>query len=142
MKPAVVSIFIVSMLSCIAAADTLPATAKLLPAETILFVNVEDFNRTERQFEKTSFYKLYKDPAMADFVADAKAKWREKLPQQSNKIVQAILDTEILPQGRAAAALITDEQNKEANEPVVLFITQWGEKLPKIAAYCPSHRKL
>jgi hypothetical protein len=121
------------MLSGIAAADALPATAKLLPAETILFVNVEDFNQTQRQFEKTSFYKLYKDPAMADFVADAKTKWREKLPQQSNKIVQAILDTEILPQGRAAAALITNEQNKEANEPAVLFITQWGEKLPKIA---------
>ncbi len=128
----VVGVLIVSMLSGIAAADTLPATAKLLPAETILLVNVEDFNQTQQQFEKTSFYKLYKDPAMADFLADAKAKWREKLPQQGNKIVQAILDAGVLPEGRAAVALVTDEQNKEANEPAVLFITQWGKQLPKI----------
>jgi hypothetical protein len=128
----VVSIFIVSMLSGVAAADTLPATAKLVPPETILLVNIEDFNQTQRQFEKTSFYRLYKDPAMAAFVADAKAKWREKLPQQSNKIVRAILDAEVLPEGRVAVALVTNEQSKEANEPVVLFITQWGKQLPKI----------
>ena len=128
----VVSVFVVSMLSGVAAAGALPATAKLLPVETILLVNVEDFNQTEQQFEKTSFYRLYKDPAMAAFVADAKAKWREKLPQQGNKIVQAILDAEVLPEGRVAVALVTDEQNKETNEPAVLFITQWGKQLPKI----------
>lgn len=128
----VVSIFIVSTLSGVAAADTLPATAKLVPPETILLVNVEDFNQTQRQFEKTSFYRLYKDPAMAAFVDDAKAKWREKLPQQNNKIVRAILDAEVLPEGRVAVALVTNEQSKEANEPIVLFITQWGKQLPKI----------
>jgi hypothetical protein len=128
----VVNIFIVSMLSGAAAADTLPETAKLLPPETILLVNVEDFNQTQQRFEKTSFYRLYKDPAMTAFVTDAKDKWREKSPQQSNKIVQAILDAGVLPEGRVAVALVTDEQNKEANEPIVLFITQWGKQLPKI----------
>ena len=128
----VVGIFIVSMLSGIAEADTSPATAKLLPAETILLVNVEDFNQTQRRFEKTSFYRLYKDPAMAAFVDDAKAKWREKLPQQGNKIVQAILDSEVLPEGRVAFALVANEQGKESNEPAVLFITQWGKQLSKI----------
>lgn len=126
-----VSIFVVLMLSGVAA-GALPATAKLIPPETILLVDVEDFNQTQQQFEKTSFYRLYKDLAMAGFVADAKAKWREKLPQQDNEIVRAILDAGVLPEGRAAVALVYNEQNKEANEPAVLFITQWGKQLPKI----------
>ncbi len=127
----VVIIFVVLMLSGVAV-GALPATAKLIPPETILLVDIEDFNQTQRQFEKTSLYKLYKDPAMAGFVADAEAKWRKKLPQQDNKIVQVILDAGVLPEGRAAVALVANEQSKEVNEPAVLFITQWGKHLPKI----------
>lgn len=127
----VVSIFVVFVLSSIAA-GVLPSPAKLVPAETVLLIDIEDFNQVQQQFEKTSLYKLYKDPAMADFIADAKAKGREKLPRQDNKIVQTIFDAKILPEGRVAFALVANEQSKEVNEPAVLFITQWGKHLPKI----------
>jgi hypothetical protein len=126
-----VSIFVVLILAGVAG-GTLPATAKLIPPETVLLIDVEDFNQTQQQFEKTSLYKLCKDPAMAGFVADAEAKWREKIPQQDNKIVRAILDAGVLPEGRAAVALVANEQSKEVNEPAVLFIIQWGKHLPKI----------
>jgi hypothetical protein len=125
------SIVVVSMLSSIAA-GVLPATAKLVPPETALLIDVGDFNQVRQQFEKTNFYKLYKDPAMANFVADAKAKWREKLPEKDSKILQTLVDAKILPEGRVAFALVADEQNKEMNEPAVLFITQWGRHLPRI----------
>jgi hypothetical protein len=127
----VVIIFVVLMLSSVAV-GALPATAKLIPPQTVLLVDIEDFNQTQRQFEKTSLYKLYKDPEMAGFVADAKAKWRKKFPQQDNEIVQVIFDAGLLPEGRAAVALVANEQSKEVNEPPVLFITQWGKHLPKI----------
>jgi len=57
-----------------AAAAVLPETAKLVPPETVLLVNINDFGQLKQQFEKTNLYNLYKDPAMAAFVDDAKAK--------------------------------------------------------------------
>ena len=127
----VIIIFVVCELPC-ARAAVLPKTAKLVPPETLLLVDVEDFSRLKAQFEKTNLYKLYKDPAMAAFVENFKAKWREKVRELDNKILEAIVDAEVLPQGRVAMALVLDEPGKEADEPLVLFISQWGETIDKI----------
>ncbi len=127
----VVTIFVVCASAC-AQAVVLPKTAKLVPLETLLLVDVDDFSRLKTQFEKTNLYKLYKDPAMAAFVENFKAKWREKMRELDNEILEAIVDADILPQGRVAIALVLDEPGKKADEPPVLFISQWGEKIDKI----------
>ena len=66
----------VSLLTSLANAATLPQTPKLLPQETILLLQTESFSELLMQFEKTAYYKLYKDPAMAAFVQNVKNKWR------------------------------------------------------------------
>jgi hypothetical protein len=110
----------------------LPGTAKLVPPETIVMVNIDNFSQLRAQFEKTSLYKLYKDPAMKAFVDDVKAKWQEKKQKSENELLRIIADANVWPQGRAAVALVLDERAKDANEPPVLFITQWGENIDKV----------
>ena len=116
-------------------AETLPETAGLLPPETILLVDIDNFNQFRTQFEKTNFYKLYKDPAMAAFVDDFKSKWREKIRQLDNEFIRVVADADALPQGRVAVAIVLDPptaETKDADEPPFLFITQWGQTIAKI----------
>jgi hypothetical protein len=120
-------------LSAPAWAKALPSTAKLVPPETIILVNIGNFQQLKTQFEKTNSYKLYKDPAMAAFADDARTKWHEKIQKlDDNNIFKAIFSTDLWPQGRVAAALVLDEQSKDFNEPPVVVITQWGEGVDKI----------
>ncbi|MEJ2702073.1 MAG: DUF3352 domain-containing protein [Sedimentisphaerales bacterium] len=114
-------------------AVTLPKTAKLVPPETIALVDIDDFSKVQTQFEKTSFYKLYTDPVMSPFVDDLKAKWKTKKKEEADDKIPGILrDLDVWPQGRIAIAFIYDEQAKDANEPPILFITQWGEQIGKV----------
>ncbi len=111
----------------------LPETAKLVPPETVLLVDIGNFSRLKAQFEKTSIYRLYKDPAMKAFVDDVKAKLQEKLNEADDDgFGKIIADAATLPQGRAAIALVLDERIENTNEPPVVFITQWGEKAGKV----------
>ncbi|MCX5635731.1 MAG: DUF3352 domain-containing protein [Planctomycetota bacterium] len=111
----------------------LASTAKLVPAETVVLIDVENFNQMKAQFEKTNLYKLYKDPAMAAFFADARAKCREKIQKlDGNNILKVLYDSDILPQGRVAMAVVLNQETKDANALPVLFITQWGENIDKI----------
>ena len=113
-------------------AGTLPRTAKLLPPETVLLVDVGNFSQFKSQFEKTDPYKLYKDPAMAAFTEDFKSKCREKAGKPDNEIIKTVVQDSVLPQGRLAFALVLNKQAVKADEPTALFITQWGEKITKI----------
>jgi hypothetical protein len=120
-------------ISASARAKALPGTAKLLPPETILLMNIDDFQQLKTQFEKTSLYRFYKDPAMAAFVDNAKTKWREKIQKlDDNDIFKTIFSVDVWPQGRVAAALVLSQQSKDFNEPQVVIITQWGEGIDKI----------
>lgn len=113
-------------------AEALQATAGLIPPETILLVDIDNFIQLKTQFEKTNFYKLYKDPAMAAFVEDFKTKWRDKIRQKDNEFITIFSDPNVLPQGKVALVLVLNEQTKDANEPPFLFISQWGENANKI----------
>jgi hypothetical protein len=120
-------------LSVSAGAEGLPRADKLLPPETILLMNIDNFQQLKTQFEKTILYKFYKDPAMAAFVDNAKTKWREKVQKlDDNSVFKAIFNTDIWPQGRVAVALVLDQQSKDFNEPPLVMITQWGEGIDKI----------
>ncbi|NQT01386.1 MAG: DUF3352 domain-containing protein [Planctomycetes bacterium] len=111
---------------------TLPDTAKLLPPETVLLIDVHDFSRLKQQFEKTDFYKLCKDPAMAAFIDDLKAKWRQKSQKRENEPLRLLADVDELPEGRVAFALLFNARTKDANEPSLLLVTQWGRNINKI----------
>jgi hypothetical protein len=113
-------------------AVTLEKTAKLVPPETILLADIDDFSKLKAQFEKTSFYKLYKDPAMAPFINEYKARWQEEKKKIEDEYFRIIADLDTLPQGRVAVAMVLNEQTIDANELPVLFISQWGRKIDKI----------
>jgi hypothetical protein len=120
-------------LSASARAKALPKTAKLVPPETVLLMNIDDFQQLKTRFEETSLYKFYKDPAMAAFVDNAKTKWREKTQKlDDNDVFKAIFSADVLPEGRVAVALVLDPQSKDFNEPPLVIITQWGEGIDKI----------
>jgi hypothetical protein len=127
-----VIVSVVSISSC-ACAGTLPKTAKLLPPETVLLLDIDNFAQLKAQFERTSGYKLYKDPAMRAFAENAKTKVREKIHKlDENDIFRTLFNTKLPPQARAAVALVVNEQTKDANAPPLVMITQWGPKIDKI----------
>ena len=63
-------------------AKILPGTAALIPPETVLLVDIENFSQLKQQFEQTKAYKLYKDASMKAFVEDFKGKLREKIEEK------------------------------------------------------------
>ena len=138
MKHAVRTMFAAVIISVVctspcAQAKVLPDTARLIPPETVLLVDVDNFDQLKTQFEKTNLYKFYKDPAMAAFVEAFKTKRREKIQKlDGNDILKAIVDADVLPRGRVAFALVLNKRAIDANEPLALFITQWGENSSKI----------
>jgi hypothetical protein len=120
-------------LSVSAWAEGVPRTDKLLPPETILLMNIDNFQQLKTQFEKTILYKFYTDPAMAAFVDNAKAKWREKVQKlDDNNVFKAIFNTDIWPQGKVAVAFVLNQQSKDFNDLPLVMITQWGEGIDKI----------
>jgi hypothetical protein len=108
--------------------STLSASAKLVPPETLVLVDVGDFSVLEEQFGKTNFHKLYKDPAMSAFVEDAKTKIREKVRKQDNKIAEAIVQSKLLPEGRLAVALVGKKPGESGDKGGFLLLSEWGER--------------
>jgi len=113
-------------------AAELPKTAKLVPPETVLLVNVEDFGQLKTMFEKTSLFRLYKDPAMKAFIEDFKTKWQEKVRESDNELAGIVKDAATLPKGRAAIAVVLDAKTEDAKQPPVVLITEWGDKAGQI----------
>jgi len=130
-----VVVFAASVILCASGsleAKQLAKTAHLVPAETALLVDIDDFGLVRRQFEKTSIYGLWKEPAMSGFVEKFRSKWRERLAGEQDDLLARILGLEILPSGRLAFALVLSEAVKDADEPPVLVISQWAGEVEKI----------
>ncbi len=125
-------LILIAALTPTAKANPLPKTEKLLPTETILLVNAADFTKLKGQFQQTNLYKLYKDPAMAEFIDDAKEKWLNKIKQKQNKILTTIFEDKILPQGRISFALVHNKKAEKESEPMAFFLIQWGGEIDKI----------
>lgn len=111
-----------------AEAAVLPKTAELVPTETIVLVDISDFNQLRTKFDKTSIYKFYKDPAMAAFVGNLSGKIREKMAAQAGSItgLKGMLDTNGLPEGRLSFALVLPANASLEREPSFLLVCQWG----------------
>ena len=110
----------------------LPKTAKLLPPDTALVVNIENFSQLKGQFEKTDLFKLYKDPSMAAFVDNFKKNFQEKMKEEEGELAQIISEAATLPEGRAAFALVLNDKVIDADEPPVLLIAEWGAKAVQV----------
>ncbi|MHC4533701.1 MAG: DUF3352 domain-containing protein [Planctomycetota bacterium] len=123
---------LVLLCSAPARALTLPKTAKLLPPETVLLVEVQNMSRLNQQFEGTNFYKLYKDPVMAPFFDDLKSKWRNNSLMQGKKSLGLLAGIDDLPEGRVALAAVYNERLKDAKDPPILLLIQWGRNINKI----------
>lgn len=50
-------------------ADATKRVTSLLPADTLVFVHVPDFNRALTDWRETDIYKLWREPAVQDFLA-------------------------------------------------------------------------
>ena len=119
-------------ISC-AQATELPNAAKLVPPNTVLLIEIDDVSKLKSQFEKTSFYGLYKDPAMKAFFENTKAKWQEHIDKlDGNNILRTFANCGALPQGKAALAFVYDEKTPDSNNAPLLIITQWGSEIEKI----------
>ena len=123
---------LVLLCSCLSGrAANFPGAAELLPAETVVFAEASDFTQLTEQFKKTNYYKLYKDPAMAPFIEDLKAKLAEGVKKSKDELVKAVLGMDALPSGRVAVALLPGPGQGFA-EPHVLTIIEWGEAKAKV----------
>ncbi len=88
------------------------AVAGLLPRETILFVHFPDFNRTRDQWRDSDIYKLYREPAVQDFLHRPLTK---------------------LPQHQAASETLR-EIEKLAPKDAFIGVTSVEDNHPKILA--------
>jgi len=105
----------------------LPKTAQLVGTDTVLLVDISDFNQFRTKFEKCSVYKLYNDPAMSAFAKNFTAKVREKIEGDKDSFVKGILDANVMPEGRLAFVMTAGQQ-----EMSPMLISQWGRNVGKI----------
>jgi hypothetical protein len=127
-KTAFLVLVICSTLMGIAAKGAvLPKTAELVGADTVLLVDIGDFNQLKTKFEKTGFGKLYNDPAMSAFVKNFTSKVREKIEGDNDSFIKGILDANVMPQGRMAFVLAAKQQ-----EMSLAIISQWGRNTDRI----------
>ena len=128
---------------CIAAgAAGLPDVQKIIPADTIFLISAPDFNSLQAGWEKTSYYKFYKDPAMAGFVNDLRDKWTRKIfsDVDSKEFADLIKDINSLPSGKVAFAAIAGEKAKQGKGDVeALAIIQWGSQIAKVKTAVEKH---
>ena len=106
---------------------TLPKTAELVGVDTVLLVDISDFNQFRNKLEKTSIYKLYNDPAMSAFAKNFTGKVREKIEGDKDSFVKGILDANVMPEGRLAFVMTAGQQ-----EMSMALISQWGRNVGKI----------
>jgi hypothetical protein len=129
-----ICVFFAMVSFAVAEAVVLPKTSQLVPAETIVLVDIGDFNQLRAKFEKSFIYKFCKDPAMAAFIDSFTGKLREKLAGPDNSIIglKSVLDTNGLPQGKVAIAFVMRENAEAEQEASILLICQWGVNVDRI----------
>ncbi|MBN2139142.1 MAG: DUF3352 domain-containing protein [Sedimentisphaerales bacterium] len=111
-------------------AAELPPTPALLPPDTLLSVDIADFTKLADQFSKTSYCKLYKDPAMAPFIDDLKDQLDRKMAESKDELLAMLIDADILPAGRVIFAMLPNTAAADA-EPNFLLAAEWGKNAQK-----------
>jgi hypothetical protein len=127
-------IILLTVLYPSAQAINLPPSAKLLPPETVIVVDVPVFDKLNENFKKTDLYKLYKDPLMAPFIEEVKGKWQKVVKElDDNDFLRGLIKEELYPNGRLAFAFVDSKDvGIDSTEPPVTFIGQWGAEITKV----------
>jgi hypothetical protein len=119
------------VLFCSLGIAAIPETGKLVPKETMALININNFNKSKANFEKTNLFELYKDPSMKAFVEDAKEKLRQKAREKKSNILESLMESEIVPEGRVFFALVLSEKAQAEHEPQALFLIQFGSGIER-----------
>lgn len=131
-RKTVVTALIVPLLLVLNASALAPPE-QIFPAETAVFVKIPNFQTCRQQLEKTSFYKLYTDPAMAEFTEHLEAKLKEKIKSAEDEFSKIILETDVRPTGPVSAAFLTGEKFVLTGEQAgFLIISSWGPHLEEV----------
>lgn len=111
----------------------LPDSAKLLPAETLFMLSVNNLAQARAELEKTRLYELYKDPAMQPFIEQIKRRMNEEVQKQTDDLLRLMAQSEILPSGRVLLAMSLPEGEQAwESEPRFAALVQWGEKIAPV----------
>lgn len=105
----------------------LSKTAELVGADTVLLVDIGDFNQFRSKLEKTGIYKLYNDPSMSAFANNFTSKVSEKMEGGKDSFVKGIIDANVMPEGRLAFVMTAGQQ-----EMSMMLISQWGGGIGKV----------
>ncbi|MBN1763948.1 MAG: hypothetical protein JW860_01720 [Sedimentisphaerales bacterium] len=116
-------------------------SARWLPADTMVMVHLESVNQAREKFKETSYYDLYKDPAMQLFMAPAEENIRAKMDEMMKELWQEMKlenppQSFPWPQGRIMAAFFVQERGFMVPDFSNVDFEQIGddfdvEKLPK-----------
>jgi hypothetical protein len=131
MKLLLVTVSAAVVLACTSSFASVPKTDRLLPESTTLFVEVGNFTSMVEHFKATGFYRLWKDPAMAAFVAQAEKAWRERAARIDNELARTILSARILPSGRVGAAFAPSGR-RDKRDDAVIILAEWGPNARRI----------
>ena len=85
-----------------------PAAATLLPDTTVLFLDVPDFRKSQKQFERTQAYALWQEPEVQAFLEKPRAALRDLVGAGKNdSAATAFLQDRALnlPQGEVFLAI-------------------------------------
>ncbi|MEZ6064609.1 MAG: hypothetical protein R3B90_02625 [Planctomycetaceae bacterium] len=87
------------------ATDTV-ATAKLLPPNVLLYVNIPNVNEFYERFSETGMGQMVHDPALADLRAEVMRKFEEASAEAEEEIGMPLSDVLTIPSGQVAFAML------------------------------------
>src|SRR5438067_1224638 len=116
----------------------LPSTiAKLLPADTVLFIHMPDAEKNRDAWHRTDLYQLYREPAVQDFLQKPKSRLPEKGPVKeawqdsaSLRMRNAFLATNNFDSFRLTGGFEFRCSDKEAENMIERWKSQLATKAP------------
>ncbi len=105
-----------------ARADAPPRSELLLPATTVAFAAVEDYEQLRDHWNQTQFGKLMADPVMEPFAEDMRRQMQQRWSRLGDRLGLTLEDLEGVPSGEIAVAAIQPSR-KEAAVAMLVDVT-------------------
>ncbi len=118
-------------------ADEPLRTERLLPATTVGFAAVEDFDQLRDRWNETQLGKLMADPVMEPFAEDIRRQFRERWSRLDERLGLTLEDLEGVPSGEVAVALVQPARHEAATTMLVDItgnVPQAQQLLEKVSA--------
>jgi len=124
-----------------ALAFTLPAPAvppaeKLLPADTLVLLNIPDWDKTAAAAKDFSFVQLWRDPAMRPFATKFEEKFREFIGQEGKNFERDWEEFKPLMSGQITLGVVPNELAGEPNTgPEMVILMDVKDKAKQLTAF-------